>query len=172
MKYIRRLFWFLARKLLLVSVVFSALVLTFYIAMNAANIYILLDDGMEMRANAILTREDAQELTPEQMAAYEKMITKALTLVTQEELLGYVLRERELEFLGEGKIWYDMLRMGRRDGGRYRQSLLIDPVVTFNESAGESWLRSVLISDDACFLPIVATDVERNPNLVQNPYYN
>lgn len=90
----------------------------------------------------------------------------------QEELLGYVLRERELEFLGEGKIWYDMLRMGRRDGGRYRQSLLIDPVVTFNESAGESWLRSVLISDDACFLPIVATDVERNPNLVQNPYYN
>ena len=63
MKYIRRLFWFLARKLLLISVVFSALVLTFYIAMNAANIYILLDDGMEMRANAILTREDAQELT-------------------------------------------------------------------------------------------------------------
>ncbi|MGI6173283.1 MAG: hypothetical protein ACOYI8_05215 [Christensenellales bacterium] len=63
MKYIRRFLWFVAKRLLLVSILFSILILTFYISMNAANIYILLDDGMAARAKSILTREDAQELT-------------------------------------------------------------------------------------------------------------
>ena len=91
--------------------------------------------------------------------------------MSQEELLGLVLDERKLEFLGEGKIWYDMLRMGRRDGGRYKQSLLVDQVISYNTRASSSWLRSVLNSDNALFLPIMSTELERNPNLVQNPYY-
>ncbi|MBR5963990.1 MAG: RagB/SusD family nutrient uptake outer membrane protein [Bacteroidaceae bacterium] len=91
--------------------------------------------------------------------------------MSQEELLGRVLDERKLEILGEGKIWYDMLRMGRRDDNRYKQSLLIDQVVSYNNRASASWLRSVLNSDNALFLPIMSTEIERNPLLVQNPYY-
>ncbi|MDO4548366.1 MAG: hypothetical protein Q4D04_09730 [Clostridia bacterium] len=62
MKYIRRLLWFLASRVLVLTVVVSVLVLSFYLAMNAANIYILLSDGMQARTNTILTREDADML--------------------------------------------------------------------------------------------------------------
>jgi len=95
-----------------------------------------------------------------------------MELYSQEELLEAVLDERKMEFLGEGKIWYDFLRMGRSNDNRYKQSLLVEQVVRYNSSASESWLRSVLTSDNALFLPIMSTEIERNANLVQNPYYN
>ena len=95
-----------------------------------------------------------------------------MEVYSQEELLEAVLDERKIEFLGEGKIWYDMLRMGRSNGNRYKQTLLVNQVIKYNQQASESWLRSVLTSDNALFLPIVASEIERNDKLVQNPYYN
>lgn len=62
MKYIRRILWFVASRLLMFSIIASVLILAFYLSMNAANIMILLDDGMELRTQVILTREDADEL--------------------------------------------------------------------------------------------------------------
>ena len=62
MKYVRRLLWFIASKLLIFSVIASVLVLAFYLAMNTANIYLLLSDGMQLRTSVILTRDDASEL--------------------------------------------------------------------------------------------------------------
>ena len=62
MKYLRRLLWFIASRMIMFSVIISLLILTFYLAMNTANIYILLDDGMKLRTSVILTREDANEL--------------------------------------------------------------------------------------------------------------
>ena len=62
MKYIRRLLLFIATRLLAISVIVGLLVLAFYLAMNTANIYLLLSDGMKLRAEVILTREDADEL--------------------------------------------------------------------------------------------------------------
>ncbi len=97
-----------------------------------------------------------------------------MDIYSQEELLEAVLNERKMEFLGEGKIWYDFLRMGRRNNNQYKQTLLCDQVIQYTRSgsASSSWLRSVLNSDNALFLPVNASDLERNPNLVQNPYYN
>jgi hypothetical protein len=47
----------------------------------------------------------------------------------------------------------------------------VDEVTKYNTQASESWLRSVLNSDNALYLPIMSTELERNPLLVQNPYY-
>ena len=63
MKYIRRLLWFVATRLVAISAIVALLTLVFYLAMNTANIYLLLSDGMKMRTGVILTREDAEELT-------------------------------------------------------------------------------------------------------------
>ena len=57
MKYIRRFLSFVASRLVILSVVVALLILAFYLAMNTANIYILLNDGMTARASVILTRE-------------------------------------------------------------------------------------------------------------------
>lgn len=96
---------------------------------------------------------------------------EAVSMFTQEELLAEVLQQRKMEFLGEGKIWYDMLRMGRANNNQYKESLLVEQVLTYNSCASISWLKSVLTSDNALFLPIMSTELERNDKLIQNPYY-
>lgn len=63
MKFLRRFVWYLAGRLLLVLMVLSLCVVTFYYAMNAANINIVLKDGMAMRAKVIMMGEDADELS-------------------------------------------------------------------------------------------------------------
>ena len=62
MKYIHRFFSFVASRLLMFTLITALLILAFYLAMNTANIYLLLNDGMTARTAAILTREDADEL--------------------------------------------------------------------------------------------------------------
>lgn len=62
MKYIRRILWYAASRLLIFSAVVSVLILTFYTAMHGGNIYILLNDGMKLRTEVILTRENSDEL--------------------------------------------------------------------------------------------------------------
>ena len=62
MKRLRRFVWYLAARLLLVTVLLGLLVVTFYYAMNATNIYIIIKDGMAKRAQTIMMREDPKEL--------------------------------------------------------------------------------------------------------------
>ena len=62
MKYIHRFFSFVATRLVMFSIIAALLILAFYLAMNTANIYLLLNDGMTARASVILTRQDADEL--------------------------------------------------------------------------------------------------------------
>lgn len=92
--------------------------------------------------------------------------------LSEEDMLSRLLYERRIEFVGEGKSWYDVLRFGRRDNNKYKDVFLIQQVLNYNEQAGESWLRSVLSIDDALFLPIWDKEIEVNPLLIQNPYYN
>mgnify|MGYP000846365544 CR=1 FL=1 len=61
MKYLRRLLSFFASRLIAFTAVVALLILAFYLAMNTANIYVLLGDGMKLRASVILTREGAEE---------------------------------------------------------------------------------------------------------------
>ena len=50
MKYLRRLIWFAANRLLALAVVLTMMTIAFYFSMNAANIYVVLKDGMAERA--------------------------------------------------------------------------------------------------------------------------
>ena len=92
--------------------------------------------------------------------------------LSEEDMLKLLLHERQIEFLGEGKSWYDILRLGRRNNNKYKDLFLIQNVLNYNEQASESWLRSVLSNDDAHFLPVWESEIKVNPLLVQNPYYN
>lgn len=63
MKYLRRLVWHIATRLLIVCLVLGLMVVTFYYAMNMTNIYIVLKDGMARRAQVAMYMEDMSELT-------------------------------------------------------------------------------------------------------------
>ena len=54
--------WFIASRLLVVTLLVSILVCAFYMCMNSANIYVVVSDGMDKRVEVILTQEDAAEL--------------------------------------------------------------------------------------------------------------
>ena len=62
MVYFRRLVWFIATRLIILCVILGMLLCGFFMALNMANVYVVLNEGMEKRAEVILTREDAEEL--------------------------------------------------------------------------------------------------------------
>lgn len=60
---LRRFIWYLAGRLFVLLTLASLFTVTFYYAMNASNIYIVLKDGMAKRAQVIMMEESASELT-------------------------------------------------------------------------------------------------------------
>ena len=62
MLYIRRLVWFIAQRLVVLCILVGMLVCGFFMCMNIANIYVILDEGLEKRVEVILTRDEAEEL--------------------------------------------------------------------------------------------------------------
>lgn len=63
MRILKRLLSFIASRMLLITVVFALLVIAFYLAMNTANIWVLIDDGLDARAGVVLMGADAGDLT-------------------------------------------------------------------------------------------------------------
>ena len=63
MQYLRRFLWYIAKRLLGVTLLFGALIIAFYMAMNTSNILILLKDGMALRAQVIMMEEEPASLT-------------------------------------------------------------------------------------------------------------
>lgn len=85
-----------------------------------------------------------------------------------------IMHERLMELSGEGKAWYDMLRMGRYtdpSGETNFKEMFVNNVVTYNKGANESWIRSVLSNENAWYLPINESEIRTNDLLEQNPYY-
>jgi len=82
-----------------------------------------------------------------------------------------ILEERALELAFEGKRWFDLLRMGRRNDYS-RKGKLIEIIVQNVPSTQKRILATKLTNPLGWYLPIYESEIERNKNLVQNPYYN
>ncbi|MEX0988118.1 MAG: RagB/SusD family nutrient uptake outer membrane protein [Bacteroidales bacterium] len=82
-----------------------------------------------------------------------------------------ILDQRAREFAFEGKRWFDLMRMGRRNDYS-RKSKFIDIVVQNAPSTQKRILRTKLTNPLGWYLPIYEFELERNKNLEQNPYYN
>lgn len=82
-----------------------------------------------------------------------------------------ILAERASELAFEGKRWFDLLRMGRRNEFE-RKSKLIEIIVANVPSTQKRVLATKLSNPLGWYLPISDTELERNKALVQNPYYN
>ncbi len=82
-----------------------------------------------------------------------------------------ILEERALELAYEGKRWFDLLRMGRRNNFA-RKSKLIEIIVANAPSTQKRVLAAKLSNPLGWYLPIYSNEIERNINLEQNPYYD
>jgi hypothetical protein len=81
-----------------------------------------------------------------------------------------ILNERRLEFAFEGKRWFDLLRMGRRNNYA-NKAKFIETIITAIPSTQKRILSAKLTNTLGWYLPISKSETERNLNLVQNPYY-
>ncbi len=61
MKYLRRIVWFFANRLLVLCVILGLIMTVFYYAMNLSNIQIVLKDGMANRAKYIMGMENSRK---------------------------------------------------------------------------------------------------------------
>jgi starch-binding outer membrane protein, SusD/RagB family len=138
-------------------------------------------DVMLMKAEALILRSNGgSEADWQQAVDIMNEVRKRSNMedleytpnLSEEDMLKMLLHERQIEFVGEGKSWYDLLRFGRRNNNKYKDIFLIQNVVKYNFQASESWLKSVLSIDDAHFLPVWENELKVNPLLTQNPYYN
>ncbi len=71
MKYLRRLVWYFAGRLMLICLILGIAITVFYYAMNLSNIQIILKDGMAARAKVVMGMEkDASVLNRYFQSAY------------------------------------------------------------------------------------------------------
>lgn len=82
-----------------------------------------------------------------------------------------ILDERARELAFEGKRWFDLMRMGRRNDFARKQKF-IDIITEDVPSAQKRIIKTKLVNPLGWYLPIYEYELERNKNLEQNPYYN
>ena len=89
---------------------------------------------------------------------------------TPEAYEDRILEERARELAFEGKRWFDLLRMGRRNDYS-RKAKLVEIIVQNVSSSQKRILATKLTNPLGWYMPIAKGELERNLNLVQNPYY-
>ncbi len=95
----------------------------------------------------------------------------AISAIDEQTMLEEILTQKAMEFIGEGKRWYDLLWYGRVSNYKYRDSF-VQMVIDGNQTTNASWVRSVLTDANSWYLPLPQADIEHNTLLVQNPYYS
>jgi len=82
----------------------------------------------------------------------------------------FLLEERAREFAGEGKYWFDLVRIGKRNN--YAQKQIVIQSLILNAPASEAPALALKFNDpDSWYLPINDKELQINTNLKQNPYY-
>ena len=103
MRKLRRFIWYLAGRLLLITVLLGLFTVTFYYAMNASNIYIVLKDGMAKRAQVIMMGEDASELTKFFQGSYLQRDENLLLAIDGEHGPGGIYRNHPAHRRARGR---------------------------------------------------------------------
>jgi hypothetical protein len=81
-----------------------------------------------------------------------------------------ILEERAKELSYEGKRWFDLVRMGRRNNF-IRKDNLIKIIIEDVSSAQKLVLASKLTDPNGWYFPVHFEELEANANIKQNPYY-
>jgi hypothetical protein len=85
-------------------------------------------------------------------------------------LTTYILAERAREFAFEGKRWYDLLRVAKRNNFA-RLDVLTAAAIESVPALYQQSAISKLKDPNSLYFPIPQADIQNDPNLIQNPFY-
>ncbi len=132
-----------------------------------------LTDVMLMKAEALVQKDQylpALRIVNTTYMRSNPTLTDTLSLTEyndREKMEKLVLLERQRELMFEGKRWFDLMRMARRDGNTNRLIEIVTRKLTENQSVVSSKLKVM----DALYFPIHEDELKANSKLKQNPYY-
>ncbi|MCA5003865.1 RagB/SusD family nutrient uptake outer membrane protein [Sphingobacterium bovistauri] len=138
-----------------------------WIIYRVADVYLMKAEALIMKGTS--SYPAALELITE--VRTRAQISRPLsTSESQIDMLDILLKERAREFLGEGKRWYDLLRVAKRNSYEHKE-YLINEVLLGTSGGSAPVIRSILMNENAHYLPIHQDEIKYNRLLVQNPYY-
>jgi hypothetical protein len=128
-------------------------------------------DVLLMKAEALIQQGNFEQAVELINAVRIRALLDPITGITDKNTLeDIILEERAKEFCGEGKRWFDLIRIGRRNNYE-RKNRLIE-ILAENKTYEEAEIiRSKYSNPDSWFLPIHQDEIDQNNKLVQNPYY-
>jgi len=138
-----------------------------WIVYRLADVYLMKAEALIMKGESYFPA--ALELI--EAVRSRAKISRPLTISeSQIEMLDILLQERAREFVGEGKRWYDLLRIAKRNSYEYKE-YLISEVLQGISGGSAPVIRSILLNENSHYLPIHQDEIKFNRLLVQNPYY-
>ncbi len=97
--------------------------------------------------------------------------TKVAIPASEYDALILVMQERQREFFAEGKRWFDILRIAKRNNYKYK-NYLVDILLKDIPAKDRARWEAKLSDVNSYYLPIFKTEIENSRGvLVQNPYY-
>ena len=135
-----------------------------YILYRLADIYLIQAEAYALTGD-FTNALDRINILRENKGASPAVITEG-----QAAFEDFILDERARELAYEGKYWFDVLRMGRRNNG-LRKDLIIESLLSNAAAQDRSLLEAKFQDPNSWFLPINQDELISNNNLVQNPYY-
>jgi hypothetical protein len=100
-----------------------------------------------------------------QVAIYDYLDGSAPTSL----LVELIIKERSLELAAEGKRWFDLVRVATND---QNPDFLISTILQSRLVGDRAMIKSRIIDPRSWYMPIYQYELNKNPMLVQNPYYN
>lgn len=154
----------------------SDAIISLYVERNKAANWIVyrLSDIMLMKAEALAQEQRFEEAlaivntiylranVDEQGDAVDALVLENYNSV--DGMSSLVLRERQRELMFEGKRWFDLMRLARREG---TTTSLLDYVSKKDNSFSTSKFKVM----NSLYLPINSSEITANQALVQNPFY-
>ncbi|MFA9391111.1 MAG: RagB/SusD family nutrient uptake outer membrane protein [Prolixibacteraceae bacterium] len=135
-------------------------------------IYYRYADILLMKAEALSELSRFDEANSYINEILERATLQPLTILPQlVTFRSILLEERAKEFALEGKRWFDVLRFAKKNHFE-NKSLIIQMILSGADVKNRPILRSRVLDTMAYYLPIPQGELDHNPKLVQNPYYD
>ena len=136
-----------------------------FIIYRLADIYLIQAEAYIMQGNYSAAIELIADIR--RRAGIQEVLS---TYSTELEMLDLLLNEKAREFIGEGKRWFDLLRVARRHNYQYKE-YMIEHSLEALSPGNVPMARQKLADPYAHYLPIHKDELMANKLLDQNPYY-